>query len=273
MEEKKYSASKILLALAKSALFVACWIVIQIVTSFVVQFILVANNPTLTDSELESLFAKNTPYALIISDILAILVFFLIYRLRGLSVKDELLVNSTKGKNCLLALGLGVTGQCIIIYLATLLLSILPKSWITMLNNSTSNLTNSSALASILSVVIVAPLLEEILFRGIVLGSLINVMPKWVAIATSSAIFGIMHLNPIGFIYATFFGAIVGFLYTKYNSIIPALICHSAFNLTSYLLPLLGNAAYNILVIAGVPGFVLLIFYFISSNKSRGEDK
>ncbi|MBO4451623.1 MAG: CPBP family intramembrane metalloprotease [Bacteroidaceae bacterium] len=79
----------------------------------------------------------------------------------------------------------------------------------------------------ILTIVLIGPLTEEIIFRhGILGGMLRRGVNPWIAILVSSLLFGIIHWNPIQILFATALGVMLGILYTKSQSIIPSLIYH-----------------------------------------------
>jgi len=86
---------------------------------------------------------------------------------------------------------------------------------------------------SILTVVIAAPILEEMFFRGIVLNGLLKNYSSQTAIVISAAIFGVIHLNPWQAIPAFLGGLLMGWMYWKTNSIIPGMVLHFVNNLFS----------------------------------------
>lgn len=73
---------------------------------------------------------------------------------------------------------------------------------------------------------IAAPLLEEIIFRGIILSGFLKRYSPVTAIIMSAIIFGIFHFNPWQFIPAFVMGLVIGWLYWKTNSIIPGIVIH-----------------------------------------------
>jgi len=79
---------------------------------------------------------------------------------------------------------------------------------------------------SIFAVVIAAPILEESLFRGVILNGLLKKYSPQTAIAVSAAIFAAVHLNPWQAIPAFLGGLIMGWMYWKTNSLIPGMILH-----------------------------------------------
>lgn len=88
---------------------------------------------------------------------------------------------------------------------------------------------------SFLTVVIAAPLLEEILFRGIILeGFLHNYSPRK-AILLSALIFALVHLNPLQMIGAFFIGIFLGWVYWRTRTLLPVIGLHFLNNLISFL--------------------------------------
>ena len=74
----------------------------------------------------------------------------------------------------------------------------------------------------IISIAIMAPLVEELLFRGAIQGHLLRKGMKPVyAILIASAVFGIVHMNPIQIPFAFAIGMIFGWLYYRTGSVVP----------------------------------------------------
>ena len=79
----------------------------------------------------------------------------------------------------------------------------------------------------IISITIMAPLVEELLFRGAIQGYMLRKgMKPLHAILIASAIFGIVHMNPIQIPFAFAIGMIFGWLYYRTGSVIPGIVGH-----------------------------------------------
>lgn len=85
----------------------------------------------------------------------------------------------------------------------------------------------------ILSILIIAPIAEEFIFRGLIQTKLRRSMPSILAIGISAAFFGIYHLMvcPILVLSAFVMGIILAYSCEKTNSLIPPIIAHFAANL------------------------------------------
>lgn len=72
-----------------------------------------------------------------------------------------------------------------------------------------------------------APLVEEAVFRGAVLGHLLKEWRKpWAAIAVSALVFAVIHLNPAQMPYAFLAGGLLGWLFYRTGSILPGVLFH-----------------------------------------------
>lgn len=79
--------------------------------------------------------------------------------------------------------------------------------------------------------VIVAPLVEEVLLRGLVLQGLLRRYSKSTAILISSAIFGVFHGNSIQAINAFVVGCFLGWLFVATRSLWVTILMHACHNL------------------------------------------
>lgn len=79
----------------------------------------------------------------------------------------------------------------------------------------------------LLSIALLAPILEEMLFRGSIEGYLLKAWKSpWGAIIVSSLIFGVVHMNPAQIPFAFLLGVMFGWLYYRTGSLLPGIIGH-----------------------------------------------
>lgn len=86
-----------------------------------------------------------------------------------------------------------------------------------------------SAILTAFSVSILTPILEELLFRGFILGMLLKCYNEKVAIVISAIIFAVVH-EPVAIGMAFGGGMIYGWLRVRTGSIIPSTIAHIFWN-------------------------------------------
>ena len=89
--------------------------------------------------------------------------------------------------------------------------------------------------ASLLVAVIVAPICEELFFRGFLLQGLRQSLPAWAAIGVSSLIFAAAHLSLGSFPILLILAIFLGILRVATRSIWPGVILHTLNNLLSLL--------------------------------------
>ena len=103
-----------------------------------------------------------------------------------------------------------------------------PQEWIDAYATNSASLDGS--LMSWLAAVVMAPVLEEIVFRGLVYTRLKKGMPAIVAALLASFVFGLCHGTAIWIIYATALGLVMTWVFEKYKSLTASIIFHFSFN-------------------------------------------
>lgn len=89
-------------------------------------------------------------------------------------------------------------------------------------------------------VCLLAPVVEEVVFRGAILRRLFDMnINKWGAICISAALFALVHANPAQAPHAFLMGWLMGWLYMRTGSIIPAIAFHWANNTVAYLIAIM----------------------------------
>ena len=136
--------------------------------------------------------------------------------------------------------------------------------------------------------VIAAPVLEEFIFRGIILDGLLKRYSPTKSILVSSLLFGLVHLNPWQFITGFIIGIFSGWVYYRTRSLSFSIIIHAAANLTGFLmrffidvdssmnarlLDMYGGLINLILVIAGSVLIVSVCVYFLRKEFERLKDR
>ena len=85
--------------------------------------------------------------------------------------------------------------------------------------------------AAILLAVVVAPIVEETLFRGLLYTALRGIMGFWGAAATSAAVFAAVHPTiPVGFLPLFVLGMVLAVVRQSTGCLAPAMICHAINN-------------------------------------------
>ncbi|QTN30036.1 CPBP family intramembrane metalloprotease [Rhodoferax sp. AJA081-3] len=88
----------------------------------------------------------------------------------------------------------------------------------------------AATLPAVVATCVIAPIVEEMLFRGILLRSFLEQYPRGVAIGFSALYFGAAHLNIYQFLLAFLLGLLLGWLYERSSSLVPCIALHAAVN-------------------------------------------
>lgn len=117
----------------------------------------------------------------------------------------------------------------------------------------------SSLILTFIFVGILSPIIEEMMFRGIMLNKLRRYGDK-VAIVTTALLFGLFHANFSQFFYATVLGLIFAYVTLKTGTIKYSIILHIFVNMMgSFIIPLIIGDGSNLVAYGCVLFLVLLI--------------
>lgn len=98
--------------------------------------------------------------------------------------------------------------------------------------------------SSFLMLVVAAPVLEEIIFRGVMLDGLLRRTTPIKAIVLSSFLFGLVHLNPWQFVVGFLVGVFAGWVYLRTRNLVAVIVIHAAINFSAYLYRLFGTETF-----------------------------
>lgn len=86
---------------------------------------------------------------------------------------------------------------------------------------------------------ILAPVAEEMVFRGAILRKLLTMFSQknhWIPIVISAVLFGALHMNWPQFVHAALIGLLLGWLYYRTGSIVPGIVFHWVNNTMAYVM-------------------------------------
>lgn len=142
----------------------------------------------------------------------------------------------------------------------------------------TSGLTGEPSVIMIFYAVLLGPIGEELVFRGVTLASAKKALPFWAANLLQAFLFGVFHLNVIQGIYAFFIGIFLGYVCGRGGSIYLSIFLHILFNAWGTLIPtdsvlytnpILSGIFWIGSIFLGILGF-FLFHHGTNSHKNRG---
>lgn len=219
---------KVLKALGAALLYCAFYFLNQIVLANLA-IVLISFTASTTD-EMYAIYGAMEPVILIMAAVLSGALLYAFFKVRGRSFRMEThLLRFRVNRTIWLPV---ILGLCLPIAITLLMMFIpFPQTIIDFYNENVSTLSTANPVLDFLSTVIVAPIIEEILNRGIVLSRLRTAMPLWLAVVLCSLLFGVEHFDVYQGIYTFLISLVMCLVTIKFDSIYPSMIVHMLFNL------------------------------------------
>lgn len=101
--------------------------------------------------------------------------------------------------------------------------------------DSWDEMLNTNYIWILLSVVVLGPIIEELIFRGILINILKKPFGKVTAVVLQAVSFGLWHRDPVQIVYTAIFGIFLGVVYLRTNKIRYPIYMHILNNLTNSL--------------------------------------
>ena len=93
----------------------------------------------------------------------------------------------------------------------------------------------------VFTAIVLAPILEEMLFRGVIQGAVTRRKGPFAGVLISALIFGIIHLNPVQVVNAFFVGLVLGYVYHRTCTLWSVIVLHMLNNSFSYFMWMLSG--------------------------------
>lgn len=141
-------------------------------------------------------------------------------------------------QNIIAIIGVAV-GGCIFLTIVLTGLECIFPAMFQSYQNIMNHLVDREQVLTMIYVMLIGPIAEEVVFRGAILDELYLVFPFWIANILQAALFGVYHMNFIQGLYAFLLGVIFGAIRNLTGTIFSNISAHILFNSTSMLLPVL----------------------------------
>ena len=200
----------------------------------------------------------NMAIIMLIANLLTLFVICLIFRLRRRSPAREFALHFV---NPLRLAEFALLGSAVNVVISVALSVLpLPEEALESFETLYSGLDGSHLAIELFAVVLIGPLVEEIIFRGIAMTRFCPTFGDAAAVFLSALLFGLVHGTPIAVGYSFLVGLLLALIYLRYRSILPCIVFHCFFNLAPYWLTRLDGAALNIAFAVSVALTVVLAF-------------
>ncbi len=222
-------AAQLILAVVKTgcylALFLGSQVLVMLPLVIATAIQTVTGSGVLNENALNAMLNERAMTYTLMADLLTLVIVLTFYLIRRKKFSEALWMRHvdapTLWEGAALAPGL---------YLAvSIVLIALPESWTASYNEASAGIA-SGTLVGVIAVVAAAPVVEEVIFRGLIMTRLSRAMPGWLAVLLSAAVFGACHGHPVWFGYAFVLGTVFGSMDLRAGSIWPSILGHVAFN-------------------------------------------
>ncbi len=215
------------------------------------------------------------PYILVLSGLFTILIFFIVAKIRKKKFTQS--AGLTKFKP--LAVAPIIIGGISFNFAISFLMNLIPfpEKWVESYETSINQVLGGGGIIMWLAAVIMAPLVEELTFRGFMYTRLKQGMPKWIAVIVSSLAFGIMHGNLIQGIYTFVFGLSLVYVLERTKSTWACILFHMSFNLVGAVMsswPVIGEKLDSIWIYIGftVLTVAMMVWFTIVTKGTKDEE-
>ena len=285
---KRKTARNYIITFVFIALYLSLYYFNQMVVALASSFFLSLSAKTSPSHEADSVLMeqyarfmdKHIGSVLALSALLSLLMFAFIWRLRKRSIIKQCKLDrksSTKDIGMGAALGFSVNFVTSLILVILISFPFFARAF-EAYQQHISILTSKNYIPAFIGIGILVPVVEEILFRGMITVELSELFSLPVAMALQGLIFGLYHGNPIQSAYTAVLGFIFGYCTYKVDSLYPAIAAHIAMNSTSLLLTIpaiitiLSEPSFSLLyVVVSCATFVCSFLYFLKRKRSPLE--
>lgn len=166
----------------------------------------------------------------------------------------------------LLIIPFGVFNMLWANYFVALLQLVMPKFMLESYTDTQQIIEGGGFLIQFLTAGIVAPIVEELIFRGLVYRRTKKMTGTIAAAILSAALFGVFHGNWVQAPYAFIIGIVAVFVYEKFKSIVAPIMLHMSANILSVLIMTMASSdtptvdSLNIDTLSYVSSLIIFIF-------------
>lgn len=133
-------------------------------------------------------------------------------------------------------------------------------------SNLVTDFLDGNQIIILINLLLLAPILEELIFRGIIFMKACDIFPFIVANICQAAFFSLYHLNIFQGICAFIPGLLLGYITYLYKSIVASIVLHSFFNFFAYFMVIIYPSRVTY-IIYSITGLALFIIIFKIINK------
>ena len=194
----------------------------------------------------ENFLMQNMYIIMILSGCLTLLVLWIFFLIRRKKLLAEINVTALPIKYVPVIFVIGITLTATIFFA----MNLLPETLLEAYAQKSELVLSGSGFDEVIAIMIIAPIVEEVIFRGLILSRLRKAVPIVWAVTISSLLFGISHGQIIWIIYTFILGIILSIVVVKTKSLIAGILLHILFNIFGTVIPTVCDGVTSMVVSA-----------------------
>lgn len=263
-------------------------VIVQYASLYIISFYMAAKNQNVEEQAIFDVFVKYMPVYYVIAVGIMLLSFYFLNRKFRLTRVVRIHTRKIGAPIVLSSAAFGIFVGVLMNLLLNLLSTRIPESWMEANQDSIGTFYTSGILLALISTVLLAPIIEELLFRGFLyngLKTILHALPKQVTPAVhkitivlsaviTSVLFGAYHGNILQAIYAGLLSFILIWVYEITGSMISNILFHAAFNFSDVFANMIYEkyGMYLGLIISAVLCAAFAVLLVACSKKMRKTD-
>lgn len=267
---------KFFYSILKAFLYIGVFLGVQVVVTLIVSLFfallgeIMSYSMQIYDSDIW-LTSNLLPTVTFLSGWLTILFFWIFFAMRGKSFFGEVRWHKMRSPGSAMlgplecGFGLSILASCALAMIP------FPAAWYDAYDESMELLMSGNPLFLAAATVLAAPMVEEVVFRGLVYTRLCRSMPRLIAALLSAILFGLVHGTLLHLFYTIPMGLLLCLFYEKYRSLWAPILMHMSFNLAGTVLGCYTNISDIVIIILLLVGLYLTVLGLLSMRWYRRE--
>lgn len=222
------------------------------------------------DEMIQALLDETMPIT-ILSGLLTIGVVWLIFVCRKKKLAKEVCLRKIPGATAVSVVLMGFGFNL----LMGVLFLLLPEAWLSSYEETAGATFVGDFWLVAITVGIMAPLVEELVFRGLIYTRLKQGMPVTVAAVITAVWFGVMHGHPLWIAYAAVNGLVMIWIFERTGSLFASILFHFGYNSVAVIEMALPESIPDwvgiAMMVAGVVLSVVSVYSFLKIPKAEGD--
>lgn len=267
---------KLLISILKAFLYIGVFLGVQVAVTLIVSVFfallgeIMSYSMQVYDADIW-LTSNLLPTVTFLSGWLTLLFFWMFFAIRGKSFSGEVRWHKMPAPGSAVlgplecGFGLSILASCAMAMIP------FPDTWYDAYDASMEMLMSGNPLFLAAATIIAAPLVEEVVFRGLVYTRLCRGMPRLIAALLSAILFGLVHGTLLHLFYTIPMGLLLCLFYEKYRSLWAPIIMHMSFNLAGTVLGYYTYVPDIVIILLLVIGLYLTVLGLLSMRWYRRQ--